>query len=38
MTLYVEFTVNGEPVRAEIVDPKMTLLSYLRDVLHLTGP
>jgi selenium-dependent xanthine dehydrogenase len=38
MTLYIEFTVNGEPVRAEVVDPKTTLLSYLRDVLHLTGP
>ena len=33
----IGFTVNGQRVRAEDVDPRMTLLSYLRDVLHLTG-
>lgn len=38
MTNVIEFTVNGQPVRAEVADPKTTLLSYLRDVLHLTGP
>ncbi len=37
MTEPIEFTVNGVPVKAEKVDPKATLLSYLRDVLHLTG-
>jgi aldehyde oxidoreductase len=34
---HIEFTVNGQAVTAEDVDPKTTLLSYLRDVLHLTG-
>ena len=33
----IEFTVNGQRIKAEDVDPKMTLLSYLRDVLRLTG-
>jgi len=37
MAEVIEFTVNGEAVRAEGVDPRTTLLSYLRDVLHLTG-
>jgi selenium-dependent xanthine dehydrogenase len=33
----IEFVVNGRAVEASDVDPKTTLLSYLRDVLHLTG-
>ena len=33
-----EFKVNGRPIKAEDVDPKATLLTYLRDVLRLTGP
>jgi len=33
----IEFVVNGQTVQAIDFDPKMTLLSYLRDVLHLTG-
>jgi selenium-dependent xanthine dehydrogenase len=32
-----EFTVNGMPVKAEAKDPKRTLLTYLREVMHLTG-
>jgi len=34
----IEFTVNGKPIKAEKVDPQTTLLTYLRDVLRLTGP
>jgi len=37
MTRAIEFTVNGKMVRTEDIDPKTTLLSYLRDVLRLTG-
>ena len=37
MAEVIEFTVNGQVVRAEGVEPKMSLLSYLRDVLQLTG-
>ncbi len=37
MAEVIEFTVNGRVIRAEDVDPNMTLLSYLRDVLYLTG-
>jgi len=33
----IEFVVNGQTVQAKDVDPKTMLLSYLRDVLHLTG-
>ncbi len=33
----IELVVNGRTVEAKDVDPKMTLLSYLRDVLHLAG-
>jgi aldehyde oxidoreductase len=33
----IEFKVNGVLVKAGGVDPKTTLLSYLRDVMHLTG-
>nr|MBC7245908.1 molybdopterin-dependent oxidoreductase [Chloroflexota bacterium] len=38
MANVIEFIVNGQPVQAEVADSKTTLLSYLRDVLHLTGP
>lgn len=38
MAQAIEFTVNGRPVRTEVSGPSMTLLAYLRDVLHLTGP
>lgn len=34
----IEFTVNGKTVSARDVDPKITLLNYLRDTLRLTGP
>jgi len=37
MTRAIEFTVNGKTVKAEDVDSKTTVLSYLRDALHLTG-
>ena len=35
-TVTVEFTLNGQIVRAQ-VPPGMTLLRFLRDELHLTG-
>ena len=37
MAAVLEFTVNGEAVRVDRADPKMTLLVFLRDELHLTG-
>jgi aldehyde oxidoreductase len=37
MAEVIEFTVNGRVIRAQGVDPNVTLLSYLRDVLYLTG-
>ena len=35
-TVDVEFTVNGQPVRAQVA-PELTLLRFLRDHLRLTG-
>ena len=35
-TIPVEFTLNGQPVRAQ-VPPEMSLLRFLRDELHLIG-
>ena len=37
MAQVIEFMVNGKQISAENTDPKTTLLSYLRDVLRLTG-
>lgn len=36
-SVHVEFTVNGQPVQAD-VPPDMTLLRFLRERLGLTGP
>ncbi len=33
----IEFNVNGVPVKADGVEAETTLLTYLRDVMHLTG-
>jgi selenium-dependent xanthine dehydrogenase len=37
MAQSIQFTVNGVPVSSDGLDPKTTLLTYLRDVMHLTG-
>ena len=37
MTEPIAFTVNGVPTRITDVQSKTTLLTYLRDVMHLTG-
>jgi xanthine dehydrogenase YagT iron-sulfur-binding subunit len=37
MSYPINLTVNGEPRRVELNDPRVTLLDLLRERLHLTG-